>query len=249
MALRKIYREGEAALKKKAKTVTRFESRLATLLDDMKETLKDSNGVGLAAPQVGILKRAIVIDAGEKEGVVELINPEIVERSGEQVFYEGCLSYPGYYGNVGRPETVTVRAANRGGDPVVYRATGLYAVACCHEMDHLEGRMFMPQVKGRLYTLDEVKKMREEDEAKAAPKTPAPQPGAKPPVGDGVLDVPPPDAEASVGDKNGDLSSNSRCVPDAPRNVPDAPPPPPGADDAAESDGARSDGYMMRVEL
>ena len=161
MALRKIYKEGEAILKKKAKPVTKFDNRLALLVGDMIETVKDANGVGLAAPQVGILKRIIVIDAGEDMGVVELINPEIIRRIGEQVYYEGCLSYPGYYGNVGRPQTVVVRAHNRNGEETIYEADGLYAVACCHEADHLEGIMFMPKVKGPLYTLEEVKAMRE----------------------------------------------------------------------------------------
>ena len=152
-------------LKKKAKPVTKFDGRLALLVEDMIETVKDANGVGLAAPQVGILKRLIVIDAGGETGVIELINPEIIQRIGEQVYYEGCLSYPGYYGNVGRPESVTVRARNRKGEETVYEATGLYAVACCHEADHLEGIMFMPKVKGSLYTLEEVKAMREKSEA------------------------------------------------------------------------------------
>ena len=168
MALRKIYKEGEAVLKKKAKPVTKFDSRLSQLIDDMIETLKDANGAGLAAPQVGILKRLVIIDAGEESGYIELINPEIVQRKGEQVYYEGCLSYPGYYGNVGRPESVTVRAYNRAGEKIEYAADGIYAVACCHEMDHLEGRMFMPQVKGSLYTLEEVKAMREKAKAENA---------------------------------------------------------------------------------
>ena len=165
MALRKIFKEGEAVLKKKAKPVTKFDGRLAVLVGDMIETVKNANGLGLAAPQVGILKRLIVIDAGEETGVIELVNPEIVRRTGEQVYYEGCLSYPGYYGNVGRPESVIVRAHNRTGEELMYEATGVYAVACCHETDHLEGIMFMPKVKGPLYTLEEVKAMREKTEA------------------------------------------------------------------------------------
>ena len=168
MALRKIHKDGESVLKKKSKIVTKYDNRIAVLIDDMIETLKDANGVGLAAPQVGILKRVIIIDAGDEAGVVELINPEIVQSSGEQVYYEGCLSYPGYYGNVGRPETVTIRASNRRGEAVEYAATGMFAVACCHEMDHLEGEMFMPKVKGPLYTLEEVKAMREKAEAEKA---------------------------------------------------------------------------------
>jgi len=163
MALRKIHRDGEPVLRKKAKTVTKFDGRLALLLDDMKETLTDANGVGLAAPQVGVLKRVIMIDAGAETGVIELVNPVITKRTGVQEYYEGCLSYPGYYGNVGRPESVTVRATDRGGGAVAYAATGLYAVACCHEADHLEGEMFMQKVRGPLYTLDEVKAMRDKN--------------------------------------------------------------------------------------
>ena len=171
MALRKIHKDGDPALKKKAKPVTKFDNRLAILIDDMIETLKDANGVGLAAPQVGIIKKVIVIDTDEEAGFVELVNPVIYERKGEQVYYEGCLSYPGYYGNVGRPKTVKVRAFNRKGEAIAFEAGGLYAVACSHEADHLEGEMFMPKVKGPLYTLEEVKAMREKAEAKTSGAT------------------------------------------------------------------------------
>ena len=163
MALRKIFKEGETVLKKRSKKVVKFDNRLAQLLDDMKETLKEANGVGLAAPQVGVLKQIIIIEAGnENEArIVELINPEIISRTGEQIYYEGCLSFPGYYGNVGRPEKVILSAQNRDGDTTLYEAAGLYAVVCCHETDHLDGVMFMQKVIGRLYTLEEVKAMRE----------------------------------------------------------------------------------------
>jgi len=163
MALRKIHKSGDPALAKKAKQVNKFDSRLAQLIGDMKETIKDANGVGLAAPQLGILKRVIVIDAGEETGVIELINPEITDCEGLQAYYEGCLSYPGYYGDVGRPQSLTVRAYDGNGAEVAYRATGLYAVACCHESDHLNGEMFMKKVKGSLYTLEEVKELREKE--------------------------------------------------------------------------------------
>jgi len=162
MALRKIYKDGEPVLLKKAKTVTKFDARLAQLVGDMKETVRDANGVGLAAPQVGILKRVIIIDSGDESGAFELVNPEIIRRDGEQVYYEGCLSYPGYYGNVGRPKSVVLRARDAAGAEVTYEAAGVYAVACCHEADHLEGEMFMKKVRGPLYTLEEVKAMREE---------------------------------------------------------------------------------------
>ena len=161
MALRKIYKDGEPVLRKKSKQVTKFDARLSQLIDDMIETLKNANGIGLAAVQVGILKRVMVIDAGGETGVVELVNPEISGREGVQAYYEGCLSYPGYYGNAGRPESVTVSAYDRNGEAVTYAAKGVYAVACCHEADHLDGVMFMNKVIGSLYTLDEIKEMRE----------------------------------------------------------------------------------------
>ena len=163
MALRKIFKDGEPALRKKAKPVNKYDARLAQLIGDMKETLINANGVGLAAPQLGILRRIFVVDAGGDTGAIELVNPQIIGSEGEQVFYEGCLSYPGYYGNVGRPEKVTLRAFNAKGEEAVYEASGIYAVACCHEADHLEGEMFMKKVRGPLYTLEEVKAMREKD--------------------------------------------------------------------------------------
>ena len=202
MALRRIYKEGEAVLKKKSKPVTKFDGRFALLVDDMIETVKDANGVGLAAPQVGILKRLIVIDAGGEMGVVELANPEIIRRVGEQVYYEGCLSYPGYYGNVGRPESVTIRAHNRKGEVTVYEATGLYAVACCHEVDHLEGVMFMPKVKWPLYTLEEVKAMRAKAEAGESPT--GESPAGESPAGESPASKSPADGESPAGGESGD---------------------------------------------
>lgn len=160
MALRQIYKEGEPVLKKKSRSVTKFDDRLRLLVGDMKETLINAYGVGLAAPQVGVLRRIIVIDAGEKDGVIVLINPEIIQQSGEQEYFEGCLSFPGYFGNVGRPEKITVRANDVYGGSVEYEAVGLYAVACCHEADHLDGVMFMEKVIGRLYTVEEVRALR-----------------------------------------------------------------------------------------
>jgi len=207
MALRNIQKNGEPVLGKKSKHVSRFDSRLALLVGDMKETLKDANGVGLAAPQVGVLKRVIVIDAGGEAGAVELVNPEITEREGEQVYYEGCLSYPGYFGNVGRPESLTVRASDAYGEGVAYRATGIYAVACCHEADHLEGEMFMKKVKGPLYTLEEVKELREKDRAErgAAAKKEAAKTEKNAPVGKSAPAVRSPGAG-----ENGDNGGSGR---------------------------------------
>ncbi|MDR3121865.1 MAG: peptide deformylase [Clostridiales bacterium] len=169
MAIRMICKDGEAVLRKKSKPVGRINDRVTQLIDDMVETLKDANGVGLAAPQVGILKRIIVIDASGEEGAepIVLINPEITARSGAQSYYEGCLSFPGYYGDVGRPEAVTVAALDRNGARVEYDAEGLFAVACCHEIDHLDGVMFMDKVKGRLYSAEEIRQMREKEAEKA----------------------------------------------------------------------------------
>ena len=140
MALRKIREIGDPCLKKVCREVDKFDSRLHTLLDDMAETMYDAEGVGLAAPQVGILKRAVVIDCGD--GLVELINPEILEASGEQGGYEGCLSFPGESGYVVRPNHVRVRAMNRFGEECEYEGEGLFARAILHETDHLNGLVY-----------------------------------------------------------------------------------------------------------
>ncbi|MEG1448010.1 MAG: peptide deformylase [Oscillospiraceae bacterium] len=140
MALRKIVFENDPTLRKKSKVVTAFDERLATLLDDMTETMDKNNGVGLAAIQVGILKRAIVIDIGE--GLIEAINPVIVSESGKQNDAEGCLSCPGQRGMVSRPQKVTVKAQDRNGKEYEIEAKGLLARAFCHEIDHLDGIIF-----------------------------------------------------------------------------------------------------------
>ena len=146
MALRNIRRQGDEILTKRCRPVTDFNDRLHELLDDMAETMLSANGVGLAAPQVGILRRAVVVlETNTPEGeeyVVELINPEIVEASGEQTDPEGCLSLPGEYGMVTRPEHVKVRAQDRNGAWFEREADGLTARAFCHEIDHLDGHMF-----------------------------------------------------------------------------------------------------------
>lgn len=144
MAIRNILNEKEDVLKKISRPVDKFDSRLAMLLDDMIETMRSADGVGLAAVQVGVLRRVVVIDVGD--GVVELINPEIVEHSGEQEDIEGCLSCPGKYGITRRPMNVTVRAQNRRGEPFTVSGEGLLARAFCHELDHLDGGLFYDHV-------------------------------------------------------------------------------------------------------
>lgn len=147
MARRNILLTGESALTKHCRPVTEFNERLHQLLDDMAETLANENGVGLAAPQVGILRRAVIVletnvPEGEEEYLIELINPEIIETSGEQYGPEGCLSVPGEFGLVKRPMTVKVRAQDRNGNWFVVEGTGLTGRCFCHELDHLEGILF-----------------------------------------------------------------------------------------------------------
>ncbi|MCI8624150.1 MAG: peptide deformylase [Provencibacterium sp.] len=141
MAKRKIVLEGDEVLRKKCRPVDQFDQKLWELLEDMSDTLYGSgNGVGLAAPQVGILRRVVVIDVGE--GLIELCNPEIIAQSGKQTGNEGCLSSPGEYGIVTRPRKVKVRALDRHGKPFEIAGEDLLARAFCHEIDHLEGRLF-----------------------------------------------------------------------------------------------------------
>jgi len=144
LALRKILTFGDEQLNKKCRTVEKIDDRIISLLDDMAETLYESGGVGLAAPQIGILKRICVIDIGE--GLIELINPEIIETSGSINDVEGCLSLPGKWGYVERPEKVTVRATNRNGEVYEMTGEGLLARAFCHEIDHLDGVLFVTHV-------------------------------------------------------------------------------------------------------
>lgn len=146
MAIRNIVKVGDSILTKKCRTVEKIDSRILTLLDDMAETLEKAGGVGLAAPQVGVLRRVVIIDVGDENGLIELINPEIISSSGEQTDAEGCLSYPGKFGEVTRPNVVTVRAADRDGNVREITGEGLLARAICHECDHLDGKMFMELV-------------------------------------------------------------------------------------------------------
>lgn len=170
MATRKILPSSEPALHKKCRQVTAFDERLHTLLDDMRETLLEADGVGLAAPQVGILRRAVlVLETNVPEGtepyVVELINPEIIERSGEQNGPEGCLSLPGEWGLVTRPMEVRVRAQDREGKTFELSGTGLTARAFCHELDHLDG-VVLTDVAERMLSDEELENgsWREEEE-------------------------------------------------------------------------------------
>lgn len=144
MAIREIRKEGDEILSKKCKEVKAFDNKLHILLDDMYDTMKKSDGVGLAAPQVGILKRAVVIDVGT--GKIELINPEITEESGEQTGSEGCLSVPGVFGEVTRPNVVTVKAQDRDGKWFQLTGEELLARAICHEVEHLDGKLFLERV-------------------------------------------------------------------------------------------------------
>ena len=162
MALRTIITEGDPVLNKVCRPVEKFDERLHVLLDDMKETLAVSNGVGLAAPQVGILRRvALVMDA--EENVIELINPTIIHKEGEQTGLEGCLSVPGKYGVVTRPMKVTVRAQDRNGNTFEVSGEELTARCFCHELAHLDGHLFV-ELAEKLYTPEELDAMVEEEE-------------------------------------------------------------------------------------
>ncbi|NLO38361.1 MAG: peptide deformylase [Ruminiclostridium sp.] len=144
MALREIRKKGDEVLRKVCKPVTEVNKKVRQLLDDMLDTMYEAEGVGLAAPQVGILKRVAVVDIGE--GPVELINPEKLEESGEQLHVEGCLSIPGIWGEVKRPERLLVKALDREGKEQKIDASGMLAIAISHEMDHLDGVLFEDRV-------------------------------------------------------------------------------------------------------
>lgn len=150
MALRNIVKLGDPILNKSSRKVEKFDEKLATLIDDMLETMYHANGVGLAAVQVGMLKRVVVIDIGD--GPMELVNPEITLKEGEQRESEGCLSLPGKYGVTVRPMKVQVKAQDRNGKWQVFTGEGLKARAFCHEIDHLDGVLFTSHVVGELQT-------------------------------------------------------------------------------------------------
>lgn len=145
MAIRKIVTQGDPLLNKKCRPVTDFNRRLHVLLDDMRDTLTEAQGAGLAAPQVGILRRAVVIDGGEDD-ILELVNPEILEQSGEQTGPEGCLSVPGKWGLVSRPNFVRVRAQDRYGEWFEVEGDELMARCFCHEIEHLDGHLYVEHI-------------------------------------------------------------------------------------------------------
>lgn len=161
MALRNIVTEGDSVLTKVCRPVTKFDKRLHILLDDMAETLEEANGVGLAAPQVGVLRRVVLVDTGEE--ILELINPEIIRESGEQTGVEGCLSVPGKFGIVTRPNIVAVRAQDRFGQWFEAEGEELIARCFCHELAHLDGHLYT-EVAERMLTPEELEALTSEDE-------------------------------------------------------------------------------------
>ena len=165
MAIRRIVTEGDDLLTKKCRPVTDFNRRLHQLLDDMLDTLDESGGAGLAAPQVGILRRAVVVIAGEGEedGFLELVNPEIIFSEGEQTGPEGCLSVPGRWGMVTRPRHVRVRAQDRYGDWFEAEGEDLIARCFCHELEHLDGRLYVEHID-RFMTDEEVEAFYQDQE-------------------------------------------------------------------------------------
>lgn len=166
MALRNILEKGDAILNCKSRPVTEFDNaRLNTLIDDMRETLLNAHGVGLAAPQVGVLRRVVLV-INEEEEIIELINPEIIFTEGENEGVEGCLSVPGVWGIVKRPEHVIVKAQDRHGNPFQVEGYGLTARAFCHECAHLEGQLFT-EVAERFLTEEELQELMNEAEEEA----------------------------------------------------------------------------------
>ncbi len=168
MALRDILLEGDPTLNKKARPVSRFNDKLRVLVDDMLETMYDNDGVGLAAPQVGVLRRIFVMDVDEEEGPLVFINPEIFESDGDQEGPEGCLSLPGLFGIVKRPMKVKVRAFDPEGNPFEMELEGLAARCVCHETDHLDGLLFRRHSQIPLCALDELPGAEEEEEEEEA---------------------------------------------------------------------------------
>ncbi len=158
MAIRNIIKEGDPFLNKVCHPVEKFDRKLSILLDDMAETMHHADGVGLAAPQVGILRRVVVIDIGD--GPVDLVNPVFLEQSGEQECVEGCLSSPGQYGITKRPMHVKVQAQNRKGEFFELEGEELLATVCCHEIDHLDGILFKSHVT-RMLDKEELENLKE----------------------------------------------------------------------------------------
>lgn len=162
MALREILKRGDPVLNKKAHSVTKFDEKLHSLLDDMQETLEEAGGAGLAAPQVGILRRAVLVADGDDK-ILELVNPSIISSEGEQDGLEGCLSVPGYWGFVKRPAKVRVKAQDRNGAWFEVEGEGIVARCFSHELDHLDGQLYT-ELTGKLYTHEEIDEMMERQE-------------------------------------------------------------------------------------
>lgn len=165
MAIRNMRLDGDDILLKKSRPVEAFDRKLTQLLDDMADTLEQQSGAGLAAVQVGILKRLFIVDVGD--GIIEFINPEIVDRCGEQVGTEGCLSYPGEWGIVARPSFVRVRAQNRQGNWFEVEGEELFARAVCHEYDHLDGIIYKDRAS-KMLTADEIEHMHDDEDDEQA---------------------------------------------------------------------------------
>lgn len=164
MAIRTIVKQGDPVLNKICHPVTKFDEKLADLLDDLKETLAEANGLGLAAPQVGILRRAVIVVNGSGE-MLELVNPEIVSRQGEQDGLEGCLSIPGMWGYVKRPAWVKVRAQDRNGSWFETEGSDMTARCFCHELSHLDGHLYT-ELCDKLYTNEDLDRMMQEQEGR-----------------------------------------------------------------------------------
>lgn len=164
MAIRNILKDGDPTLLQRSREVTDFNSRLHQLLDDMAETMEAADGAGLAAPQVGVLRRVAVV--ATPDGIVELVNPEIIQTDGEQEGVEGCLSFPGLYGIVSRPEKVTIRAQDRDGKEFTVEGQGIVARAFCHEIDHLDGIVFTGRAE-HILTPEELQELLAENDCDA----------------------------------------------------------------------------------
>ncbi len=167
MATRNIITEGNPTLTKVCRPVTSFDERLATLIDDMKETVIQANGIGLAAPQVGVLRRVVVVDLGEE--IIELVNPRILEQSGEQDGLEGCLSVPERFGMVKRPNYVKLEAQDRHGDWYEYEGEELIARCFCHELEHLDGHLYTERAY-RMLSREEYEELMQQDTEQEAQK-------------------------------------------------------------------------------
>lgn len=157
MALRNLVLEGDPLLRKTSRPVDEISPRIIKLLDDLADTMYYENrGIGIAAPQVGVLRRVFIVDVGDEHGKIEFINPEIIEASGSQVGGEGCLSVPGKTCEVDRPDHIKVKALNRNGEEFILEATDLLARCICHENDHLDGILFIDKsVDGKVYKIEE----------------------------------------------------------------------------------------------